>query len=117
MITDYNSSSNLRFTAMKSHRLSIFASVSLAVLLTACGGDNVQIALPGASVTAEAGAPNAGPAAQADAPAGTYQASQITSANMPQPDCIADGCKGLRIIDANAEAFRYQAMHGDAPQS
>jgi hypothetical protein len=36
------------------------------------------------------------------------------------PDCAADGCKGLRIIDANAEAFRYEAMRraaADTPQS
>jgi hypothetical protein len=26
------------------------------------------------------------------------------------PDCAADGCKSLRIIDANAEAYRYEAM-------
>jgi hypothetical protein len=29
---------------------------------------------------------------------------------MPAPDCAADGCKSLRIIDANAEAYRYDAM-------
>jgi hypothetical protein len=29
---------------------------------------------------------------------------------MPAPDCAADGCKGPRIIDANAEAYRYDAM-------
>jgi len=32
------------------------------------------------------------------------------AANMPAPDCAADGCKSLRIIDANAEAYRYEAM-------
>jgi hypothetical protein len=29
---------------------------------------------------------------------------------MPLPDCAAEGCKSLRIIDANAEAYRYEAM-------
>ena len=28
----------------------------------------------------------------------------------PVPDCAADGCAGLRIIDGNAEAFRIDAM-------
>jgi hypothetical protein len=32
------------------------------------------------------------------------------SANAPLPDCAPEGCKGLRIIDGNAEAFRYEAM-------
>jgi hypothetical protein len=32
------------------------------------------------------------------------------TATTPAPDCAADGCKGLRIIDANAEAYRYKAM-------
>jgi hypothetical protein len=36
-------------------------------------------------------------------------AAQV-SATMPAPDCAADGCQGLRIIDANAEAYRYDAM-------
>jgi hypothetical protein len=28
----------------------------------------------------------------------------------PAPDCAPEGCKGLRIIDGNAEAFRIDAM-------
>ncbi|WP_036165337.1 hypothetical protein [Massilia sp. 9096] len=87
---------------MKLHRLPILASLSLAVLLGACGGDNVQIAMPGASTAAADPAPQ--PAAA------TYMATQVAAANMPRPDCAADGCKGLRIIDGNAETFRYQAM-------
>jgi len=44
--------------------------------------------------------------------------TQVASAAMPAPDCAADGCKGLRIIDANAESFRYDAMRrAAAPQS
>jgi hypothetical protein len=34
----------------------------------------------------------------------------ITAANMPAPDCAADNCTSLRIIDANAEAYRYDAQ-------
>jgi hypothetical protein len=35
---------------------------------------------------------------------------------MPAPDCAADGCKGLRIIDGNAEASRYDAMRRAAAE-
>ncbi|MFK3738597.1 hypothetical protein [Massilia sp. TN1-12] len=34
----------------------------------------------------------------------------VAAENSPAPDCAADGCKGLRIIDANAEVYRYEAM-------
>jgi hypothetical protein len=35
----------------------------------------------------------------------------------PQPDCAPEGCKGLRIIDGNAEAFRLDAMkRADNPE-
>nr|WP_314539748.1 hypothetical protein [uncultured Massilia sp.] len=42
----------------------------------------------------------------------------VVAANSPAPDCAADGCKGLRIIDANAEVYRYEAMRraADEPQ-
>jgi hypothetical protein len=35
---------------------------------------------------------------------------------MPLPDCAAEGCKSLRIIDANAEAYRYEAMRRAAAE-
>jgi predicted small secreted protein len=34
----------------------------------------------------------------------------VATANMPAPDCAADNCRSLRIIDANAEAYRYDAQ-------
>ncbi|HBZ06867.1 MAG TPA: hypothetical protein DEP03_10990 [Massilia sp.] len=34
----------------------------------------------------------------------------------PAPDCAAEGCAGLRIIDGNAEAFRIDAMRGAAQE-
>src|SRR5438067_794968 len=104
---------------MKLNCVTIISSLSLAVLLSACGGDNVQIDTPTTAAMTQANVPAA---AQADAPAaaqaGAPVAIQVASASMPQPDCIADGCKGLRIIDANAETFRYQAMQNPGvPQS
>jgi len=79
--------------------------LSFAVLLAACGAGN-QIDMP--NQTAALIQTNV-------AQAGST--TQVASAAMPAPDCASDGCKGLRIIDANAEAFRYQAMHTAAPQS
>jgi hypothetical protein len=42
--------------------------------------------------------------------AATMTSSAQAATTMPAPDCAADGCQGLRIIDANAEAYRYDAM-------
>jgi hypothetical protein len=86
---------------MKISALRTVFAVSLATLLAACGS-GAQIDEP----------------TQTAAMSGS--AAQVASANSPAPDCAADGCKGLRIIDANAEAFRYEAMRraaADAPQS
>ncbi|HEX8788831.1 MAG TPA: hypothetical protein VF793_21785 [Telluria sp.] len=97
--------------------------LSFAVLLAACGAGN-QVDMPNqtasmiqtdGSAGAQAGAATATQAATAPAQAGA--ATQVATATMPAPDCASDGCKGLRIIDANAEAFRYQAMHAATPQS
>jgi len=88
--------------------------LSLAVLLAACGAGN-EIGVPtqtAAMIQTNVGAPTAAPQAPVAAPQ-----AQVASAAMPAPDCAADGCKGLRIIDGNAEAYRYQAMHAAAPQS
>jgi hypothetical protein len=96
---------------MKRFHLSHFLGLGFAVFLTACGGDNVQIDTPKTAAMTQANVA-AGGSANASPTSGAYPAAgiQVASANMPQPDCAPDGCKGLRIIDANAEAFRYQAM-------
>ncbi|WP_198119778.1 hypothetical protein [Massilia rhizosphaerae] len=78
-------------------------ALSLTALLAACGS-GAQIDQP----------------TQTAAMVETGNAAQVATANTPAPDCAADGCKGLRIIDANAEAYRYEAMRraaADAPQS
>jgi hypothetical protein len=86
---------------MKISALRTVFAVTLATLLAACGS-GAQIDQP----------------VQTAAMTGT--AADVASANSPAPDCAAEGCKGLRIIDANAEAFRYEAMRraaAEAPQS
>ncbi|MGJ7918420.1 hypothetical protein ACI48D_23490 [Massilia sp. LXY-6] len=77
---------------MKLHAIRSVSALALAIVLTACGGGS-QADQP----TLTASAMQSGSAAQ-------------VSAAMPAPDCATDGCKSLRIIDANAEAYRYDAM-------
>jgi hypothetical protein len=96
---------------MKLHALRSVSALGLAVLLAACGGGE-----PGQSAES-AVAVQPGSPVQAATLAGVAAADQTgapvaprVAANMPVPDCAADGCKSLRIIDANAEAYRYEAM-------
>jgi hypothetical protein len=95
---------------MKLHALRSISALTLAVLLTACGAG---IDLDAPAQTAASVTSMASPAfVNATAGAATQTAAGVTVATstMPAPDCAADGCKGLRIIDANAEAYRYDAM-------
>lgn len=60
----------------------------LAIALTACGGQydiDPSTSLAGSTAVA-------------------------APANMPVPDCAAEGCASLRIIDGNAEAWRIDAQ-------
>jgi hypothetical protein len=52
-----------------------------------------------------AGSDSAAVAAIVPAPANRAIAGQA-----PQPDCAPEGCRGLRIIDANAEEYRLKAQ-------
>lgn len=97
---------------MKLFNLRNAFGLSFAVLLAACGAGN-QVDMP--TQTASMVQTNVDATAQATNTATVT--TQVASATMPAPDCAADGCKSLRIIDANAEAFRYQAMHAATPQS
>ncbi|QJD98768.1 hypothetical protein HH212_00860 [Massilia forsythiae] len=74
----------------------------LAAMLGACGG-NPQDVQPLQSAASVQSAATGGAAVAVALPA-------VDPAAMPAPDCAADNCRGLRIIDANAEAFRYDAM-------
>jgi hypothetical protein len=82
---------------MKSIFFRAVSALSLAALLAACGAGN-SIEQPMAT---------SGLAQAAD----TTDQPIVTAATstMPAPDCAADGCRSLRIIDANAEAYRYDA--------
>lgn len=80
---------------MKNFALRAVPAVAFATLLAACGSGN-----------------------QADPTMQTAALITTVPANMPAPDCAADNCRGLRIIDANAEAYRHDAADRPAdPQS
>jgi len=83
---------------MNTQRIRNLFSISLiAALLGACGGAAVDI-----------------PAAPLQTAAATHAVDLSADASAvgqtPAPDCAADNCAGLRIIDGNAEAFRIDAM-------
>lgn len=82
-------------------------ALALASLLAACGGQaNTDMPMQLASVTTSSSAAQVASAAAAAAPAGVSVASET----MPAPDCAAEGCASLRIIDGNAEAWRIDAQ-------
>ena len=94
------------------------AAIALTTLLTACGagqqesqssmtlGSAVQSDLGVATGTT--GATSAATAAPAVSTGPAVAAA--TGPNNPTPDCAAEGCASLRIIDGNAEAYRVDAM-------
>jgi hypothetical protein len=97
---DYNGSllTSLLLQIMKFLRALL--PIAIATVLTACGGTDPQTdtSFQTAAVMQTVEVPAAGTAAQS------------TQSAMPQPDCAPEGCKGLRIIDGNAEAYRLAAM-------
>ena len=89
---------------MKLHVIRSASALGLAVVLTACGGGQLD----------QAGQPGVTAATVTMASASGVSAQAATA--MPAPDCAADGCKSPRIIDANAEAYRYDAMRRAAAE-
>lgn len=73
---------------------------ALIVLLSACGGQGeTQAPLQTAAVMRTVAAPGQGAAPD------------------PTPDCAPEQCRGLRIIDGNAEAFRIDAQRRAAAEA
>jgi len=105
---------------VKTQILSSVSALTLATLLTACGGQpdfrasNTSAgtidASPLQTVAAAAATSDAAAVATPAAMAKLSASNTIViAANMPQPDCAAEGCSSLRIIDGNAEAWRIDA--------
>ena len=81
---------------MKLHALRSVSALALAALLAACGGGQIDQPTQTAAAVSVSGQ--------------SGSAAKVIAAAMPAPDCAADGCKSLRIIDGNAEAYRYDAQ-------
>ena len=101
---------------MKFLTLRTLSALSLTALLAACGGPqdelptqsaaSIQTGSATTSVHVSTAAGTGAATTGATGSAAGSSAVPTASATMPQPDCAADGCNGLRIIDANAEAWR-----------
>lgn len=102
------------------------AAIALTALLTACGAGNQEPQMPmtlGSAVQSDlhvAAAPGASTSAAAAAAATGPAFAAASGPHNPVPDCAAEGCGSLRIIDGNAEAYRIDAMRraaaeGDSP--
>ena len=91
-------------------------AIALTALLTACGAGQQDAAMPTQLASTVISASATTPVSAV--PATGAAAVAPTGPNMPAPDCAAEGCASLRIIDGNAEAFRIDAMRraasGDA---
>ncbi|MGZ5202150.1 MAG: hypothetical protein ACXWC4_20520 [Telluria sp.] len=85
--------------------------IAIATLLTACGGSNVTSDAPEQTVQTAALMEHVDVTGPATPP----------SANDPQPDCAAEGCSAVRVIDENLEVAhlaavrRAQQQEGTAP--
>ncbi|MFC5480672.1 hypothetical protein [Massilia suwonensis] len=82
--------------------LSVFSMTLIAAVLTACGGGASESALPSAQ---SASLQSAAVTRVVDLSVDPASVGQT-----PAPDCAAEHCQGLRIIDGNAEAVRIDAM-------
>jgi hypothetical protein len=109
---------------MNTPSIRTLVALSIAALLSACGDSVEQTPMVQTAATVES-TPYASqastspaqslplaqlPAAQPARPAVAQAPAQAAAAQEPQPDCAADGCKGLRIIDSNAEMYRLEAQ-------
>ncbi|HEX9174227.1 MAG TPA: hypothetical protein VF861_16380 [Telluria sp.] len=93
---------------MKLFAIRSAAAATLLGLLTACGGSGLDAAPSVADGTALAPpVMDARPAAQE-----LLSGMQPPPSNdqVPTPDCQSDNCQGLRVIDGNAEAYRFGAI-------
>lgn len=95
------------------------SALAVALLLTACGGQAdtladtsapMQLASVVTSTTGSADTPAISGAAAGAQAAAAQAGAIVASTSMPAPDCAAEGCASLRIIDGNAEAWRIDAQ-------
>lgn len=93
---------------MKFLSLRTVSALAFATLLTACGAG--QQDMLASTQTASIVVASAASVSAQDIPSTGAPVAPVVSANMPLPDCAAEGCGSLRIIDGNAEAYRIDAQ-------
>ena len=93
--------------------LRTIAALATTVLLTACGAGQHD----SQAVQTQTAALSVSSIQVAAVPSTGAPVAPSASANMPAPDCAAEGCGSLRIIDGNAEAFRLDIQRRDALQA
>ena len=97
-----------------------FAAIALTTLLTACGAgqQETQTSMTlGSAVQSDLGVAATATATASSAAVSTGPAvAAAAGPNNPAPDCAAEGCRSLRIIDGNAEAYRIDAMRRAAAE-
>ena len=98
---------------MKFFSLRTIAALATAALLTACGAGQQE----SQAIQSQTAAVSASSTAVAAVPSTGAPVAPRVAANMPAPDCAAEGCSSLRIIDGNAEAFRLDIQRRDALQA
>lgn len=89
------------------------AAIALTTLLTACGAGQQETQMSmtlGSAVQSDVSVAAAATGATSAAAATGPAVAAATGPNNPTPDCAAEGCASLRIIDGNAEAYRIDAM-------
>ena len=98
-----------------------FAAIALTTLLTACGAgqqDSQSAMTLGSAVQSDVGAAALASTSLASTSAAASSTGPAVAAaagpNNPAPDCAAEGCASLRVIDGNAEAYRVDAMRREA---
>ncbi len=86
--------------------------IALSALLTACGAgqQDTQIFVQQAPMQLASTVHSTAAAPAGTGNGGAAMAVAANGPNSPVPDCAAEGCASLRIIDGNAEAYRIDAM-------
>lgn len=98
---------------MNSFSFRTVSIIALSALLTACGAgqQDTQTAIQYAPMQLAATVQSPAAASASGTSAGSAgMVATATGPNSPTPDCAAEGCASLRIIDGNAEAYRIDAM-------
>ena len=85
--------------------------IALSALLTACGAGHQDTTIQLVTPMQFASTVHSNPTLPSAA-SGVTVAAALPAAgpHSPLPDCAAEGCASLRIIDGNAEAYRIDAI-------